>query len=115
MLSIKGKTDLNNILREYGSLQTDPKELHRIFKTATDKKGDELPFLKIDCNQVSNDVKFSRDFTDYVNFTPNNNIVLTLVGVVVPVKTSCISIYLRRNIRKTTILITVPFTVIPVQ
>ena len=71
LLSIKGKTDLNNILREYGSLQTDPKELYRIFKIATDKKGDELPFLKINCNQVSKDVKFSRDFTDYIEFTPN--------------------------------------------
>ena len=47
------------------------KELYRIFKTATEKKGDELPFLKINCNQVSNDVKFSRDFTDYIPFTPN--------------------------------------------
>jgi len=44
LLSIKGKTGLNNILREYGSLQTDPKELYRIFKIATEKKGDELPF-----------------------------------------------------------------------
>ena len=70
MLSIKGKTDLNNILREYGSLQCDPKELYRIFKTATEKHGDELPLLKIDCNQVSNDVKFSRDFIQYLPFTP---------------------------------------------
>ena len=70
LLSIKGRTDLNNILREYGSLQCDPKELYRIFKTATEKHGDELPLLKIDCNQVSNDVKFSRDFIQYLSFTP---------------------------------------------
>ena len=70
LLSIKGRTDLNNILREYGSLQCDPKELYRIFKTATEKHGDELPLLKIDCNQVSNDVKFSRDFIQYLPFTP---------------------------------------------
>ena len=70
LLSIKGKTDLNNILREYGSLQCEPKELYRIFKTATEKHGDELPLLKIDCNQVSNDVKFSRDFIQYLPFTP---------------------------------------------
>jgi len=70
LLSIKGKTDLNNILREYGSLQCDPTELYRIFKTATEKHGDELPLLKIDCNQVSNDVKFSRDFIQYLPFTP---------------------------------------------
>jgi hypothetical protein len=70
LLSIKGKTDLNNILREYGSLQCDPKELYRIFKTATEKKGDELPFLKIDCNHVSNDVKFSRDWLGFIEFTP---------------------------------------------
>ena len=70
LLSIKGRTDLNNILREYGSLQCDPKELYRIFKTATEKHGDELPLLKIDCNQVSNDVNFSRDWLDYIPFTP---------------------------------------------
>ena len=71
LLSIKGKTDLNNILREYGSLQTDPKELYKIFKTATEKHGDELPFLKINCNACDNDVKFSRDFLEYIKFTPN--------------------------------------------
>jgi hypothetical protein len=70
LLSIKGRTDLNNILREYGSLQCEPKELYRIFKTATEKKGDELPFLKVNCNQVENDVKFSRDFIQYLPFTP---------------------------------------------
>ena len=70
LLSIKGRTDLNNILREFGSLQCDPKELYRIFKTATEKKGDELPFLKINCNQVNNDVKFSRDYLDFIEFTP---------------------------------------------
>ena len=70
LLSIKGKTDLRNILSEYGSLQCDPTELYRIFKTATEKHGDELPPLKIDCNQVSNDVKFSRDFIQYLPFTP---------------------------------------------
>jgi len=70
LLSIKGRTDLNNILREYGSLQCEPKELYRIFKTATEKHGDELPFLKINCNQVSNDVKFSRDYLDFIKFTP---------------------------------------------
>jgi hypothetical protein len=70
LLSIKGKTDLNNILREFGSLQCDPKELYRIFKTATEKRGDELPFLKINCNHVNNDVKFSRDYLDFIEFTP---------------------------------------------
>ena len=70
LLSIKGRTDLNNILREYGSLQCDPNELYRIFKTATEKKGDELPFLKVNCNQVENDVKFSRDYLQYLSFTP---------------------------------------------
>ena len=70
LLSIKGRTDLNNILREYGSLQCDPKELYRIFKTATEKKGDELPFLKINCNACDDDVKFSRDFTGFLSFAP---------------------------------------------
>jgi len=71
LLRIKGRKDLRNILSEYGSLQTDHKELYRIFKTATDKKGDEFPFLKINCNQCNNDVKFSRDFLQYVSFAPN--------------------------------------------
>jgi len=70
LLSIKGRTDLRNILSEYGSLQCDHAELYRIFKIATEKHGDELPLLKIDCNQVSNDVKFSRDFLEYTPFTP---------------------------------------------
>jgi len=70
LLSIKGKTDLRNILSEYGSLQCEPTELYRIFKTATVKKGDELPFLKVECNLVSDDVKFSRDFLEFLPFTP---------------------------------------------
>ena len=70
LLSIKDKTDLNNLLREYGSLQCDPKELYRIFKTATEKHGDEFPFMKINCNACDDDVKFSRDFIEYIKFTP---------------------------------------------
>ena len=70
LLSIKGKTDLNNILREYGSLQCEPKELYRIFKTATEKKGDEFPFLKVNCCACHDDVKFSRDWLDFIPFTP---------------------------------------------
>ena len=69
LLSIKGRTDLNNILREYGSLQCDPKELYRIFKTATEKHGDEMPLLKINCSQVDNNVKFSRDWLEFLPFT----------------------------------------------
>ena len=94
LLSIKGKTDLNNILREYGSLQCDPKELYRIFKTATEKHGDELPFLKVNCNQVKKmllnlaetiliSYHLHRRFDFY---QVENNIVLTREGVVVPVK-----------------------------
>jgi hypothetical protein len=70
LLSIKGKTDLRNILSEYGSLQTDPKELYRIFKTATEKHGDEFPFLKVNCCACDDDVKFSRDYLEYIKFTP---------------------------------------------
>jgi len=70
LLSIKGKTDLNNILREFGSLQCDSKELYRIFKTATEKRGDELPFLKINCCACDDNVKFSRDYLDFIEFTP---------------------------------------------
>ena len=70
LLSLKGRTDLNNILREYGSRQCEPKELYRIFKTATEKKGDELSLLKINCSQVDNNVKFSRDWLEFLPFTP---------------------------------------------
>jgi hypothetical protein len=70
LLSIKGKTDLNNILREFGSLQCELKELYRIFKTATEKRGDELPFLKINCCACDDNVKFSRDYLDFIEFTP---------------------------------------------
>jgi hypothetical protein len=70
LLSIKGKTDLNNILREFGSLQCEPKELYRIFKIATQKKGDELPFLKVNCCVCDDNVKFSRDYLDFIEFTP---------------------------------------------
>ncbi len=66
LLSIKGRTDL----REYGSLQCEPKELYRIFKTATEKKGDELPFMKINCCACDDNVKFSRDFLEFLPFTP---------------------------------------------
>ena len=68
LLSIKGKTDLNNILREYGSLQADPKELFTLFKYATTKKDDDLPFLKINCSQVDDNIKFSKDWTEYLPF-----------------------------------------------
>ena len=71
LLSIKGKTDLNNILREYGSLQADPKELFTLFKYATTKKDDDLPFLKINCSQVDDNIKFSKDWTEYLPFTSN--------------------------------------------
>jgi hypothetical protein len=70
LLSIKGKTDLRNILSEYGSLQCDHKELYRIFKTATEKKGDELPFLKVNCCVCDDNVKFSRDYLEFLPFTP---------------------------------------------
>ena len=69
LLSIKGKTDLNNILREYGSLQASPAELYRIFKIATTPKDEnDIPFLKIDCNKCPDDKKFSRDFLDYIPY-----------------------------------------------
>ena len=71
LLSIKGKTDLNNILREYGSLQADPKELYRIFKEATEPTEDDpMPFLKIATTKCGDDKKFSRGWLEYIPFTP---------------------------------------------
>ncbi len=125
LLSIKGRTDLRNILSEYGSLQCDPKELYRIFKTATEKKGDELPFLKVDCCACHDDVKFSRDFTQFIYHVDFNS-VITLEGVAVPVKNItnvCINTVADAFTWEAILAIpptanivrTVPFTVIPVQ
>ena len=70
-LSIKGKTDLNNILREYGSLQAEPQELYKIFKLATTPtKDDPMPFLKIATTKTTDDKIFSRGWLGYLEFTP---------------------------------------------
>lgn len=71
LLSIKGKTDLNNILREYGSLQADPKELFKIFQYATQPIDDNLPFLKISCTKTEPEKQFSRDWIEYIPFESN--------------------------------------------
>lgn len=72
LLSIKGKTDLNNILREYGSLQASPQELYRIFKEATTPKNEsDIPFLKIDLNKCPDKNKFSRDWLEYIPYKNN--------------------------------------------
>ena len=71
LLSIKGRTDLTNILREYGSLDCDRDELYRIFQTATAPRGDDdLPFLKLNCEKCPKDKKFSRDFTEFITPRP---------------------------------------------
>lgn len=67
LLSIKGKTDLNNILRQYGSLTHTKEQLYQIFQIATNKTPDnEMPFLKI-CTEVCPEEKrYSRDWLEYI-------------------------------------------------
>jgi hypothetical protein len=68
LLSIKGKTDLNNILREY-SLNCSQDKLLQIFDYATTPRDDDdIPFLKICCDKCPLNKKFSRDFIEYIDF-----------------------------------------------
>ena len=74
LLSIKGKTDLNNILREYGSLDLTTEQLYRIFKIATKPSSDDdLPFLKICCDKCPASKKFSKDFLNYFEIQDNDD------------------------------------------
>ena len=71
LLENKGKTDLNNILREFGGLQVEKNELYKIAKyTLTPDEQDELPFLKITTGKCSDDKKFSKGWLSYIPFTP---------------------------------------------
>ena len=75
LLSIKGRTDLLNILREYGSLDCSREELYAIFTHATTPKGDDdLPFLKINCEKCPKNKKFSRDFLEYIPIESEPNL-----------------------------------------
>jgi hypothetical protein len=68
LLSIKGKTDLNNILREF-SLGVSQQEMLRIFDYATEPEDeDDIPFLKICCDKCPADKKFSKDFLNYIEY-----------------------------------------------
>jgi hypothetical protein len=68
LLENKGKTDLNNVLREYGGLHVEKNELYKIAKYADEN--DELPFLKITTGKCSDDKKFSKGWLNYISFTP---------------------------------------------
>jgi hypothetical protein len=53
LLSIKGKRDLDNILRDFGGIDIETSVLYKIFKTATTPDGEnEMPFLKIHVRNV---------------------------------------------------------------
>ncbi|MBY0379745.1 MAG: hypothetical protein K2P99_05035 [Burkholderiales bacterium] len=67
LLTIKGKTDLRNILRDYGSLDYTIDELYAIYKTATEKRDpNDIPFLKICTENCALNKKFSRDWLEYL-------------------------------------------------
>jgi hypothetical protein len=73
LLSIKGKTDLNNILRDFGGLDVSKEELYRIYKVATTPRDDDLPMLKINCEKCPDKEKFSRDFLEYIPYKSGSN------------------------------------------
>ncbi len=66
MLPIKGKTDLNNILRDHGSLYLTKERLYEIYKYATKKTDEEMPFLKIDLEACPANERFSKDWLEYI-------------------------------------------------
>jgi hypothetical protein len=71
LLETKSKTDLNNILREYGGLQVEKNELYKIAKYAlTPDEIEEIPFLKITTGKCSDDKKFAKGWLNYIPFTP---------------------------------------------
>lgn len=71
LLSIKGKRDLDNILRDYGSINCSREQLEAMFIDATTPKDEsDMPFFKITTYQCPIQKKFSRDFLEYLN--PDN-------------------------------------------
>ena len=72
LLSIKGKTDLTNILRQYASIGVSAEQLELMFNHATTSTSveDEMPFFKVTTAKCPEDKKFSKDWLDYLN--PND-------------------------------------------
>ncbi len=66
MLPVKAKTDLDNILRDHGSLFLTKERLYEIYKYATKKTDDEMPFLKINLEACPDDERFSKDWLEYI-------------------------------------------------
>jgi len=69
LLSINGKKDLNNILRDHNVKDLSSDQLRAIYDICTKKlnPGD-MPFMKINCSHVDKDLKFSRNFLGYVHY-----------------------------------------------
>lgn len=74
LLSIKGKRDLDNILRDFGGLDVEKDILYKIFKIATQPDDvNEMPFLKINTEKCKESEMFSRDFLEYIKFRKDDN------------------------------------------
>jgi hypothetical protein len=68
LLSIKGKRDLDNILRDYGSINSTRDQLEMMFLNATTPRdAEDMPFFKICTFQCPIKQKFSRDFLEYLD------------------------------------------------
>ena len=68
LLSIKGKTDLTNILRQYASIGVSAEQLELMFNHATTPTADdEMCFFKVTTAKCPEDKKFSKDWLDYLN------------------------------------------------
>lgn len=68
LTSIASKKDLARITKEYSFGEVDATDIANLFDVATQKEDEsDMPFFKIDLNNVKMDVKFSRNFTEYLS------------------------------------------------
>ncbi len=68
LTSISSNKDLKRITAEYSFGDIDSHDIAELFNIATRKNNpSDLPFFKINLNNVSNNKKFSRNFTDYLD------------------------------------------------
>lgn len=68
LFAVKGKRDLQSILREF-SIDCTVEELMRVFNEATTPRDhDDIPFLKINTEKTSPETKFSRDWLEFIPY-----------------------------------------------
>jgi len=68
LCGIRGKRDLNLILKDYSIGDIDVKTLNNMYQTAMMKRNaDDIPFFKLDCSTCPMTERFSRNFIDYID------------------------------------------------